>query len=288
MKKDSLAAVDIQELIKQSFETLLQDVACGKSERFLAYLAFSARFHQYSPDNRMLIYAQFPTATRVAGYNKWKLEGYQVAKGAKAIRIKAPWLRKKADAPEEKELIGYLGVNVFDVSQLTQDKRPPQFFPDVYGDFDALYVAMVKAAREGGIQVYETQHTFGAQGFSTGGAIVVKEGLTSGNRCLVLLHEWAHEIIHNAQLRKELNSQVKECHAEATCFIVGTYFGIPTPYSSDFLINWGNTAESLRSEMDIVQSAASHIITRIHAVVGAKHDTDNPHKEQQEHKPQTQ
>jgi N-terminal domain of anti-restriction factor ArdC len=291
MDKDKIAPPDIQELIKQSFDTLLTDVAGGTSERLLAYLAFSARFHKYSPDNRALIYRQRPTATRVAGYNKWLEEGYQVAKGERAIRIKAPRLKKNPDATskeDEKLIVGYFGVSVFDVSQLTPEKRPPEFFSTVYGDFDSLYVVIVEAARGEGIHVYETAHTFGAQGFSTGGSIVVKEGLTSGNRCLVLLHEWAHEIIHNAQLRKELDSQVKECHAEATSYIVGTYFGIPTPYSSDYLINWGNTAESMRAEMDIVQSAASHIITRMNAVVSAENGIDNQLKVQQEYKPQTQ
>ncbi|MDQ6661482.1 MAG: hypothetical protein M3Z24_11005, partial [Chloroflexota bacterium] len=61
-------------------------------------------------------------------------EGYQVAKGAKAIRIKAPRIKKELNPTtqeNEKVLIGYLGVSVFDVSQLTEDNRPPQFFPEV-------------------------------------------------------------------------------------------------------------------------------------------------------------
>lgn len=272
MDKDKIAPPDIQELIKQSFDSLLADVASGKSERFLQYLAFSARFHKYSPDNRALIYQQRPTATRVAGYNKWLEEGYQVAKGEKAIRVKAPRLKKNLDATskeDEKVIVGYFGVSVFDVTQLTPEKRPPEFFPTIYGDFDSLYVVMVKAAREGGIHVYETQHTFGAQGFSAIGAIAIKQGLSSGNRCLVLLHEWAHEVIHNAQVRKELAKEVKECHAEATNFIVASYYGIPAPYSADYLLDWGNTPETLRQEMDIVQSAASHIIARIEAVMNA-------------------
>jgi N-terminal domain of anti-restriction factor ArdC len=270
LNKDQGAPVDIQELIKQSFASLLSDVASGKSDRFLAYLAFSARFHQYSSDNRQLIYHQCPTATRVAGYRKWVEEGYHVAKGTKAIRIKAPRIKKELNPKtleKEQVLIGYFGVSVFDVSHLTPDHRPPQFFPEVYGDFDALYVAMAKAAREDGILVYVTANTYGAQGYSTGGKIVVKEGLSSGNRCLVFLHEWAHEIIHNEQLRKELAKEVKECHAEATSYIVGSHFGIPTPYSSDYLLHWGNTAETLRQEMDIVQRAASHMITRMNAVL---------------------
>lgn len=275
MDKDKVSPPDIQELIKQRFDTLLADVAAGKSERFLQYLAFSAKFHKYSSDNRALIYQQRPTATRVAGYTKWLEEGYQVAKGEKAIRIKAPRLKKNPEATSkdasdaEKVIVGYFGVSVFDVSQLTPEKRPPEFFPAIYGDFDRMYEAMAIAATESGIRVIETSRTFGAQGYSTGGTIAIKEGLSSGNRCLVLLHEWGHEIIHNVQLRRELSREIKECHAEATNFIVASYYGIPAPYSADYLLDWGNTPETLRQEMDIVQSAASHIISRIEAVMNA-------------------
>jgi len=272
MKRDRIVSPDLGELTTHSFDTLLSDIAHGHSERIRAYFAFSARFHHYSPDNRMLIFQQCPQATRVAGYRKWLEEGYQVAKGEKGIRIKAPIVKKDPEEEDERRIVGFLEVKVFDVSQLTPDKRPPAFFPEVYGDFDHLYDAIHRAVQEGGVQVLETAHTYGAQGYSAEGTIALREGLASGNRCLTLLHEWAHEVIHNQQARKELNKQVKECHAEATCYIVATHFGIPAPYSADYLLSWANTPETLKAEMDIVQSTASHIITRINAVLGS---TDN-------------
>ncbi len=267
MKRDRIVSPDINELIKHSFDTLLTDIAGGHSARMLAYFVFSSRFHKYSPDNKMLIFEQRPTATRVAGYRKWCDEGYQVAKGERAIRIKAPIVKKDPSIEGESHIVGFFEVSVFDVSQLTPDKRPPTFFPEVYGDFDQLYEVMHQALQEGGVTVLETSHTYGAQGYSSLGTIALREGLASGNKCLTLLHEWAHEVIHNKQARQELPKQVKECHAEATCYIVATHFGIPAPYSADYLLSWANTPETLKAEMDIVQRAASHIITRIHAVL---------------------
>ena len=252
----------IQDLLKHSFEMLVEDVTRGTSERLVHYLAFSARFHQYSPDNQMLIFEQCPEATRVAGYKKWQEEGYQVKKGAVGIRIKAPIFRKKADSEEDEKVIaGYIGVSVFDASQLTQ--RPPTLFPDVYGDFDRLHQRIIHAIQKHNIRVLETNHTFGAHGYSAQGTLAVREDVPVGNRCLLLLHEWAHELIHDAQKRRELERTVKECHAEATASVVATHYGIPIPYSSDYILHWGNTPESLRSEMDIVISSASQIITAI-------------------------
>jgi len=269
IRRDRIVLPDLGEVITQSFETLRADMAQGHSERILAYFAFSAKFHTYSPENKLLIYEQCPNATRVAGYRRWIDEGYQVAKGERGIRIKAPMIKKDPESEDEKRVVGFLEVKVFDVSQLTPDKRPPAFFPEVYGDFDHLYDAMYRAVQQGGVQVVETAHTQGAQGYSTIGRIALKEGMTSGSRCLTLLHEWAHEIMHNQQVRKELARPVKECHAEATCYIVATHFGIPTPYSADYLLNWGTTPETLKEEMEIVQRSASHIITRINTVLSS-------------------
>ncbi len=272
IRRDRIVSPDIGELITHSFETLIADMTQGHSERILAYFAFSAQFHTYSPDNKILIYRQCPHATRVAGYRKWMKEGYQVAKGERGIRIKAPMIKKDPEIEDEKHIVGFLEVSVFDVSQLTPEKRPPAFFPEVYGDFDQLYDAMHRAVQEGGVQVVETAHTYGAQGYSAVGTIALREGLASGNRCLTLLHEWAHEIMHNQQARKELVKPIRECHAEATCYIVANHFGIPATYSADYLLNWGTSVETLKEEMDIVQRSASHIITRINAVLNS---TDN-------------
>ena len=53
-------------------------------------LAVAARFHTYSPNNVLLIAAQRPDATRVAGYRAWAQLGREVRKGEHGIAILAP------------------------------------------------------------------------------------------------------------------------------------------------------------------------------------------------------
>src|SRR5919205_2785111 len=64
--------------------------AIQTSEDFKRYLRTAATFHQYSPNNVLLILGQRPDATRVAGYKTWQALGRQVKKGEKAISIFAP------------------------------------------------------------------------------------------------------------------------------------------------------------------------------------------------------
>ena len=127
-----------------------------ESDRYRNYLTTMSRFHRYSLNNVMLIHAQKPDATLVAGFNKWKNSfGRHVKKGEKGIQILAPTPYKikqeeqKLDpdtklplldengepVTEEKEVTipMFKVVSVFDVSQT--DGRPlPQISSTLTGD----------------------------------------------------------------------------------------------------------------------------------------------------------
>src|ERR1700747_988330 len=76
--------------------------AIQDSESFQAYLRMQAKFHRYSPNNVVLILAQRPDASVVAGYNRWLELHRYVKKGEKAIKILAPMSKKvEDDAGEE-------------------------------------------------------------------------------------------------------------------------------------------------------------------------------------------
>jgi len=98
------------------------------SEGYQAYLKTMSRFHQYSFANSLLIHAQNPDATRVAGYRKWQEVGRQVRKGEQAIKIFVPF-KKRIEDPDTGETEGYrvtgfgLG-NVFDVSSTDGEPLP--------------------------------------------------------------------------------------------------------------------------------------------------------------------
>src|SRR5205807_9036659 len=112
----------------------------------------------------------------------------------------------------------------------------------------------------------ESVDTQGARGYSALGLIVVRPDQLPGNKAAVTAHEWAHEILHKEEERRSLPMQVKECHAEATAFVVLSHFGITIPYSVDYLRMWGNTSETLRRELDLVTNAASKIIQKLHSL----------------------
>ena len=60
------------------------------SDRWRSHLELQGRFHRYSFNNVLLIGAQDPDATRVAGFATWKGLGRSVRKGERAIWILAP------------------------------------------------------------------------------------------------------------------------------------------------------------------------------------------------------
>ncbi len=134
-----------------------------------------------------------------------------------------------------------------------------------------MYDRLVRAVRAAGIEHRESLDTEGAQGYSAMGSIVVRLDQPVGNKAAVTAHEWGYELLHKEAERRQLPSQVKDCHAEATAFVVMSRFGITIPYSAEYLINWGNTADTLRQELDLVTITKVHALTR-----GEEHFHDEP------------
>lgn len=253
-------------LLDQGIEQLLFELQQGKSKHLEDYLAFTARFHSYSVNNQILIRMQCPQATFVAGYRTWKEMGYQVALGQKGIRILAPrpYKRVNQKTQEEEARLSFATVSVFDVSQLANvaEKPLPTFFRPLQDDQGELYAKLAQAVRDDGIAISE-EWTGLSQGFSAGKKIVLKAGLDSRNRVLTLIHEYAHELLHWGTEMKKQSLPVRERHAEAVAFVVAHRFGIDSPYSADYLQNWGTTSQELKVELEIVRKTAAYIIDRI-------------------------
>jgi len=76
-------------------ERLAEQVAALRSgQEWRRWLDVARRFHSYSFNNTLLIYAQRPESTAVAGYEAWKTLGRQVDKGERGIQILAPVVRR--------------------------------------------------------------------------------------------------------------------------------------------------------------------------------------------------
>ena len=126
--------------------------ALAESQAWRAMLDTAAKFHSYSLGNLLLIGAQAPQATRVAGFRTWQSLGRQVRKGERGIPILAPctYRPKTADRAEPaapagpepattgsggaapdtggKQVRGFCVVHVFDLSQ-TEGAPLPEVAP---------------------------------------------------------------------------------------------------------------------------------------------------------------
>ena len=107
------------------------------SAGYQAYLRTMAKFHHYSFANSLLIYAQKPVATRVAGYRAWQSLGRQVRKGETGIKIFVPFTKRLDDpetGEEDKRVTGFGVGNVFDVSSTDGEPLPERPAIDVLHD----------------------------------------------------------------------------------------------------------------------------------------------------------
>lgn len=144
-----------KERIKELTEKLEEGVkAVFESDRYKEYLACMSKFHNYSLNNCLLISAQYPAATAVAGYRSWQQNfGRQVRKGEKAIKILAPCKYKveteekdENGDPKMMELTGFRVVSVFALEQ-TEGKELPSIGVDELtgdvSDYQKIFNALV-------------------------------------------------------------------------------------------------------------------------------------------------
>ena len=160
---------------------LAAQLAAGHTVGYLAALAFYARFHRYSFRNTLLIRAQRPDASLVAGVSTWNKSGYRVRKGERGIWIWRPLTRNAADpetGEEAERVVGFAPTVVFDAAQLADlDGRPlPALAPPLPDDAAELYAAVVARIEAAGIRVDEGLLPAGVQGVSRGGSIVLRAG----------------------------------------------------------------------------------------------------------------
>src|SRR5207253_3170141 len=94
----------IRRIAEEALKRLAEELQAGRSDALKAYLSAMGRFHRYSWNNVMLIQAQRPAATRVAGFHTWHDLGRFVRKGEKGIMIYAPVAAKASERekPEQR------------------------------------------------------------------------------------------------------------------------------------------------------------------------------------------
>lgn len=276
--KESSRPRETDALVARGFENLKEEMETGHSARFLKYLDFISSFHRYSSYNQMLIFIQNPDATLVAGCRAWQEKGYQVKRGERGIMILAPVFVKEKTAGEEggvdesRRLVGFKAVHVFDAGQITEPVET--FFQTLPDDAQAQFELVHRAVTADGIVVGEQPLSHGAQGASRGGAITLRRGLDSRTRTHVLIHEWAHELIHWGQEQKDedlswrsIPRSVRECQVESVSYIVSKHLGIPNPNSRDYILHYTGNAATLVDNFDVIADTSKQMIGKLERLV---------------------
>lgn len=260
---------EAQQASSLAIDELVKALEQGKSETLLAYLAMLAKFHNYSFGNCLLIAIQRPDATYVAGFHRWKELRRNVKKGEKGIAILAPIVRKRKVESEDsdetvtvKAVSGFRVVFVFDVSQT--EGEPLAEFAAANGTPCEHIDRLEQLIADQGITLVYEMIPGGANGVSEGGTIRVRPDLSPAEKFRVLVHELAHERLHQTERRKETTKAIRETEAEAVAFVVGRAFGVDSmTRSSDYVQLWGGDKELLLQSLDHIQGVAASIIATL-------------------------
>ena len=256
---------EVKKIADEQIEKLVEALSQGKSEALRSYLSAMSKLYKYSFRNMLLILSQRPDATNVAGFKTWKKLGRWVRKGEKGITIIVPLAIKKAEgefSEDEQMLIRFKASHVFDVSQTDGEALPElaKASGDPRQHLDALK-ALIAAHN---VSLEYASYLDGADGMSRGGAIVLKSELDRAEEFSVLVHEFAHELLHQGEKRGDKNKLVRETEAEAVASVVSEAIGISaTSSASDYIQLYQGDVETLKASLDAIQKVATTILTGI-------------------------
>jgi len=263
----------------------------SESEEFKEYLDVMSKFHDYSRQNQALILFQKPEATRVAGFNTWKNDFNRTVKeGEEAIWIWAPIITKKCpkcdnaesyhnmidceyddEKPEDwdRGVVGFRPVPVFDVSQ-TEGEELPDIDTSAYGESEELYNALIESSDSLGVPSVEIQKEEewkhgSAKGISkkSNGAVQVLKQENKADQTRVLIHEYAHTLLHSGITEVEEKDK-REVEAESVAYVVGRHFGLDVENSSFYLASWsGEEPEAIEERIERVSKTSQEIIKTV-------------------------
>ena len=263
-----------------------------QSDKYKQFLNVMAKFPRYSVNNTMLIMMQRPDAQLCQSFTGWKQMGRYVKKGEKGISILAPAPYKiereqtkldekgrpvfDADGEPVKEKVevtirAFKVVKTFDLSQ-TDGKELPAIGPsELVGNIEG-YPKLLQALQEiSPVPVSFELIDGDAKGFYhlEDKKIVVQDGMSEVQTIKTLLHEMAHQKLHdkdNVPEAKDISRNGKEVEAESVAYVVCQHYGINTSdYSFSYVAGWseGKETPELKASLDKIRQTASEFIYQI-------------------------
>ena len=285
MKPDDERLTRLHEALVERVEQLVS------GDDFMRFVAESARFHQYSPQNRLLIACQLidrgvePDGL-TASYKTWTrvpAEGggtCQVAKGEKALWIYAPMTATRRviddDTGDERvvsgSVRGFKPVPVFHQSQLD---RPPSLpeppMPELLRGDDAparVWDAVVAELAIDGYAVGLVERSRGAtwngQTSFTSREVRVHDDLEPPQRLKTLFHEWAHATMGHENRTDDSGRHIAEVEAESVAYLLCERVGVDSQqYTVPYVSGWAGSVDVVKATAERVLGATSKLIDRL-------------------------
>ena len=264
--------------------------ALVESDGWRAMLDTAAKFHSYSLGNLLLIGAQDPQATRMAGFRTWQSLGRQVRKGERGIAILAPCTYRPKTAeragpagpaapagPEPatscsggaapdvggKQVRGFRVVHVFALHQ-TEGAPLPDVAPSLLtGQAPA---GLWKGQVLGHGYTVHRGDTGRANGWTdpTSRTVRVSSDMEDAQAVKTLIHELAHiEAGHVGDLPTYATCRGRcEVEAESIAYVVAAAHGLDAGgYSFAYVAGWaGGDLTRVRQSAETVTKAARRIL----------------------------
>lgn len=266
------------QLVAQAEQQILK---LTDSDQFKKYLNTLAKFHRYSARNIDLIYAQNPQATQVAGFKQWQTAfNRTVNRGAKAIRIAAPIIKKltpaeqkRLDTTDERAIIGYRYLPVFDVAQTSGEPvlSAQDFVKENLADHQnvtSLYNAFKDYLnQQTDLKVSEVPLATlnGAKGYfqpSTNEIVIGGDEPDNALKLKTLYHEYAHSQLHGLKSAfKDRPRAYQETQAEAVAYVAMQNIGVDTSnYSLGYVSTWAKDKDVIHSALSEIQQVSNKVI----------------------------
>lgn len=260
---------------KEMFERVVLNVqAIVDSGEYKKFLKFQKNFRGYSFNNLVLIFSQFPEATRVAGKAKWLKLKREIINDAKKIFIIAPLHRKynkkvidivdgeEVETTKIIEYNAYRYVYVYDISQTLGEPIPMQTTRLDTNNMKEFYEKLKSFSK---FPVYEKELNDTVQGYYSPkeNEIVIKKSLSIDDKASVLLHELAHGLYDNFDYKTDRN--LSEVFVESIAYIVADNFGLDTSFCSfNYITKWANGDPKIVIDLGTkIQKSANQFIKEI-------------------------
>src|SRR4051812_28786273 len=236
--------------------------AIQDSDTFRAYLIAQAKFHNYSFGNVLLILAQKPDASRVAGYRTWQSMNRYVRKGEKSIGILAPLKKKITDhetGDERWGLYGFRRASVFDISSTEGEPLPEVPVPVLDSEAGGeLYARLEAVAQAEGLTVVRGHERFGAreqmQGFyERDNRLIALREASQLQMTKTLGHELGHHFAKHTE-----SGPASETEAEGIAYVVLAHHCLDSGARSfPYVATWAQDKAVLRAALARIQQVSS-------------------------------